>query len=47
MKLILEFADNLILNLMEDPKDRKFIEHIYAVKDRCMQENERDVGVAA
>ncbi|KAM6544493.1 hypothetical protein CsatB_025229 [Cannabis sativa] len=37
MGFIMEFAENLALKLMEDPKerDRKFREHVYAVKDRC------------
>ncbi|KAF4404775.1 hypothetical protein G4B88_006161 [Cannabis sativa] len=37
MGFIMEFAENLVLKLMEDPKerDRKFREHVYAVKDRC------------
>ncbi|KAK7359378.1 hypothetical protein VNO77_01336 [Canavalia gladiata] len=37
MSFIMEFAENLILKLMEDPKerDRRFREHVYRVKDRC------------
>ena len=37
MGFIMEFAENLILKLMEDPneRDRKFREHVYKVKDRC------------
>ncbi|KAJ4850186.1 hypothetical protein Tsubulata_004474 [Turnera subulata] len=42
MKFIMEFAENLILRLMEDPKerDRKFREHVYSVKDRCQKTKE-------
>ncbi|KAH7515490.1 hypothetical protein FEM48_Zijuj10G0032100 [Ziziphus jujuba var. spinosa] len=42
MGFIKEFAENLILRLMEDPKerDRKFREHVYAVKDRCNKTKE-------
>ncbi|KAG6601597.1 hypothetical protein SDJN03_06830, partial [Cucurbita argyrosperma subsp. sororia] len=42
MKFIMEFAENLVLRLMEDPKerDRKFREHVYAVKDRCQKTKE-------
>ncbi|KAI6686691.1 hypothetical protein NL676_032604 [Syzygium grande] len=31
----MEFAENLVLRLMEDPKerDKKFRDHVYAVKD--------------
>lgn len=37
MGFIMEFAENLILKLMEDPKerDRRARERLYAVKDRC------------
>ncbi|XP_019232066.1 PREDICTED: uncharacterized protein LOC109212831 isoform X5 [Nicotiana attenuata] len=36
MGFIMEFAENLILRLMEDPveRDRKFREHVYATKER-------------
>lgn len=42
MGFIMEFAENLILKLMEDPKerDKKFREHLYAVKDRCAKTKE-------
>ncbi|KAI9120991.1 hypothetical protein K1719_008024 [Acacia pycnantha] len=42
MGFIMEFAENLILKLMEYPKerDRKFKEHIYSVKDRCQKTKE-------
>lgn len=42
MGFIMEFAENLILRMMEDPKerDRKFREHVYAVKDRCNKTKE-------
>ncbi|CAK7336173.1 unnamed protein product [Dovyalis caffra] len=42
MGFIMEFAENLVLRLMEDPKerDRKFREHVYAVKDRCQKTKE-------
>jgi len=42
MGFIMEFAENLVLKLMEDPKerDRKFREHVYAVKDRCNKTKE-------
>ncbi|KAK4771732.1 hypothetical protein SAY86_013507 [Trapa natans] len=42
MSFIMEFAENLILRMMEDPKerDRKFREHVYAVKDRCNKTKE-------
>ncbi|KAK8605447.1 hypothetical protein V6N13_102227 [Hibiscus sabdariffa] len=38
MGFIMEFAENLVLRLMEDPKerDRKFREHVYATKDRSV-----------
>jgi hypothetical protein len=37
MGFIMEFAENLVLKLMEDPKerDRRFREHVYKTKDRC------------
>lgn len=42
MKFIMEFAEDLVLRLMEDPKerDRRFREHVYAVKDRCQKTKE-------
>jgi hypothetical protein len=42
MGFIMEFAENLVLRLMEDPKerDRKFRERVYAVKDRCQKTKE-------
>ncbi|KAG7012731.1 hypothetical protein SDJN02_25484, partial [Cucurbita argyrosperma subsp. argyrosperma] len=42
MKFIMEFAENLVLRIMEDPKerDRKFRERLYAVKDRCQKTKE-------
>ena len=42
MGFIMEFAENLVLRLMEDPKerDRKCREHVYAVKDRCEKTKE-------
>ncbi|CAK9325646.1 unnamed protein product [Citrullus colocynthis] len=42
MKFVMEFAENLVLRLMEDPKerDRRFREHVYAVKDRCQKTKE-------
>ncbi|XP_004310077.1 PREDICTED: uncharacterized protein LOC101308929 [Fragaria vesca subsp. vesca] len=42
MGFIMEFAENLVLKLMEDPKerDRKFREHVYATKDRCEKTKE-------
>lgn len=42
MGFIKEFAENLILRLMEDPKerDRKFREHLYNLKDRCQKTKE-------
>lgn len=42
MGFIKEFAENLILRMMEDPKerDRKFREHVYAVKDQCKKTKE-------
>ncbi|KAE9610489.1 hypothetical protein Lal_00029758 [Lupinus albus] len=37
MGFIMEFAENLVLKLMEDPneRDRRFREHVYNVKERC------------
>ncbi|KAI8527950.1 hypothetical protein RHMOL_Rhmol12G0113900 [Rhododendron molle] len=37
MGFIMEFAENLILRMMEDPRERdqKFREHLYTLKDRC------------
>ncbi|OIW20754.1 hypothetical protein TanjilG_21819 [Lupinus angustifolius] len=37
MGFIMEFAENLVLKLMEDPneRDRRFREHVYKVKERC------------
>ena len=42
MGFIMEFAENLILKMMEDPKerDRKFREHLYHTKDRCEKTKE-------
>lgn len=42
MGFIMEFAENLVLRLMEDPKDRdrKFREHVYSIKDRCNKTKE-------
>ncbi|KAI3867529.1 hypothetical protein C5167_006637 [Papaver somniferum] len=42
MGFIMEFAENLVLRLMEDPqeRDRKFREHVYAVKDQCKKTKE-------
>ncbi|KAK3040864.1 hypothetical protein RJ639_029208 [Escallonia herrerae] len=42
MGFIMEFAENLILRMMEDPKerDRKFREHLYTMKDRCKKTKE-------
>ena len=42
MKFIMEFAENLVLRMMEDPKerDRKFREHLYHLKDRCSKTKE-------
>ncbi|MBA0682457.1 hypothetical protein Goari_024176 [Gossypium aridum] len=42
MGFIMEFAENLVLRLMEDPKerDRKFREHVYSMKDRCAKTKE-------
>ncbi|XP_008796640.1 uncharacterized protein LOC103712042 [Phoenix dactylifera] len=37
MGFVMEFAENLILRLMEDPKkrDEKQREHIYAMREQC------------
>ena len=42
MGFIMEFAENLVLRLMEDPKerDRKFREHVYAMHDKCKKTKE-------
>ncbi|XLT89164.1 hypothetical protein HN873_010917, partial [Arachis hypogaea] len=42
MGFIMEFAKHLILKMMEDPeqRDRKFREHVYAVKERCAKTKE-------
>ncbi|KMT16980.1 hypothetical protein BVRB_2g041860 [Beta vulgaris subsp. vulgaris] len=42
MGFIMEFAENLVLRLMEDPKerDRKFREHLYALQDSCKKTKE-------
>ncbi|KAL2547204.1 hypothetical protein Fot_16437 [Forsythia ovata] len=42
MGFIMEFAENLILRLMEDPKerDRNFREHLYNLKDKCQKTKE-------
>nr|KYP52941.1 hypothetical protein KK1_025142 [Cajanus cajan] len=42
MSFIMEFAENLILRIMEDPKerDRRFREHVYKVKKRCEKTKE-------
>ncbi|XP_057854338.1 uncharacterized protein LOC131064255 [Cryptomeria japonica] len=39
MGFIMEFAEQLIRNSMEDPKqrERKRREHLYAVKQRCIE----------
>lgn len=39
---IMKFAENLVLKLMEDPKerDRRFRELVYRVKDRCEKTKE-------
>lgn len=38
----MEFAENLILRMMEDPKerDKKFREHLYDLKDKCKKTKE-------
>ncbi|RYR28909.1 hypothetical protein Ahy_B01g053128 [Arachis hypogaea] len=42
MGFIMEFARHLVLKMMEDPeeRDKKFREHVYAVKDRCAKTKE-------
>nr|XP_043633832.1 uncharacterized protein LOC122605026 [Erigeron canadensis]XP_043633840.1 uncharacterized protein LOC122605026 [Erigeron canadensis] len=42
MSFIMEFAENLILRMMEDPaeRDRKFREHTYHMKERCAKTKE-------
>lgn len=42
MSFIMEFAENLILRMMEDPveRDRKFREHTYFMKERCAKTKE-------
>ncbi|KAL9266637.1 hypothetical protein AKJ16_DCAP22736 [Drosera capensis] len=42
MSFIMEFAENLILRTMEDPKerDRKFREHLYTLQDKCKKTKE-------
>ncbi|PWA42517.1 hypothetical protein CTI12_AA543820 [Artemisia annua] len=42
MSFIMEFAENLILRMMEDPveRDRKFREHVYHMKERCTKTKE-------
>ncbi|XP_020096091.1 uncharacterized protein LOC109715478 [Ananas comosus] len=37
MRFVMEFAENLILRMMEDPKKRDEAqrEHIYAMQERC------------
>ncbi|XP_072950917.1 uncharacterized protein [Typha angustifolia] len=37
MKFVMEFAENLILRMMEDPhkRDQMQREHVYAMKERC------------
>ncbi|CAN1313262.1 hypothetical protein LINPERPRIM_LOCUS28900 [Linum perenne] len=42
MGFIKEFAENLILRLMEDPKerDKNFRDHLYSMKDRCKRTKE-------
>ncbi|RHN66755.1 hypothetical protein MtrunA17_Chr3g0095021 [Medicago truncatula] len=39
---IMEFAENLVLKLMEDPnkRDRRFREHVYKTNDRCAKMKE-------
>ncbi|KAF6161468.1 hypothetical protein GIB67_009347 [Kingdonia uniflora] len=39
MGFIMEFAENLIMRIMEDPKerDRQFREHVYGVKEQCQK----------
>ncbi|KVH97830.1 hypothetical protein Ccrd_000046 [Cynara cardunculus var. scolymus] len=42
MAFILEFAENLILRLMEDPveRDRKFRDHMYDLREHCEKTKE-------
>ncbi|XP_022775656.1 uncharacterized protein LOC111317489 [Durio zibethinus] len=42
MGFIMEFAENLVLRMMEDPKerDKKFRERLYMRKDRCQKTKE-------
>ena len=42
MSFIMEFAENLIMRMMEDPveRDRKFREHVYHMKERCAKTKE-------
>ncbi|PKA60987.1 hypothetical protein AXF42_Ash019976 [Apostasia shenzhenica] len=42
MKFVMEFAENLILRMMEDPKerDRRAREHVYSMKERCKKTKE-------
>ncbi|KAK8953481.1 hypothetical protein KSP40_PGU019712 [Platanthera guangdongensis] len=42
MKFVMEFAENLILRMMEDPqeRDRRMREHIYMKKERCKKTKE-------
>ncbi|KAI0527519.1 hypothetical protein KFK09_003123 [Dendrobium nobile] len=42
MKFVMEFAENLILKMMEDPheRDRKAREQIYNRKERCKKTKE-------
>ncbi|KAD2393715.1 hypothetical protein E3N88_40692 [Mikania micrantha] len=42
MSFIMEFAENLILRMMEDPvkRDEKFRDHVYHMKERCAKTKE-------
>ncbi|KAE9601113.1 hypothetical protein Lal_00023824 [Lupinus albus] len=42
MGFIMEFAESLVLKMMEDPRERdlRFREHVYKVKDRCTKTKE-------
>ncbi|KMZ59423.1 hypothetical protein ZOSMA_68G00090 [Zostera marina] len=42
MAFVMEFAENLILKMMEDPKerDRKSRQHVYEIKQRCNKTKE-------
>ncbi|KAJ6805475.1 uncharacterized protein M6B38_180670 [Iris pallida] len=42
MKFVMEFAENLILRMMEDPKQRDEAqrEHVYRMKERCKRTKE-------